>query len=136
LSLALYLLFNFLYLYWVALIANAVAAAEKKRKLKKRVCNGDDLDCRYYMMYGVLNLLHSMLKEAIESNGSAVINVKLYDDNNDEVYDSTIKIDYPGGVLEAPNNDLIDIINSINRSSSDIDRDICVKVRVRSLGII
>jgi hypothetical protein len=120
----------------VTLIANAVAAAEKKRRLKKRVCNGDDLDCRYYMMYGVLNLLHSMLKEAIESNGSAVINVKLYDDNNDEVYDSTIKIDYPGGVLEAPNNDLIDIINSINRSSSDIDRDICVKVRVRSLGII
>jgi len=118
------------------LIATAVAAAEKKRKLKKRLCNGDDLDCRYYMMYGVLSLLHSMLKDAIENDGSVVINVKLYDDNNSEVYSSSIKIDYPEGVLEAPNNDLIDIINSINRNSSDTDRDICVRVRLRSLGII
>jgi len=120
----------------VALIATAVAAAEKKRKLKKRVCNGDDLDCRYYMMYGVLNLLYSMLKEAIENDGSVEIDVKLYDDTNAEVYSSSIKIDYPGGVLEAPRDDLIDIINKINRGSSDTDRDICVRVRVKSLGII
>jgi hypothetical protein len=114
-------------------------AIEKKRKLKKRVCDGNDLDCRYYMMYGVLNLLHSMLKEAIENDGSVVINVKLYDDNNSEVYSSSIKIDYPGGVIEAPKDDLIDIIDNIdniNRSHSGRGGDMCMRVRLRSLGII
>jgi hypothetical protein len=100
------------------------------------VCDGYDLDCRYYIMYGVLDLLYSMLKEAIENDGSVEIDVRLYDDTNTEVYSSTIKIDYPGGVIEAPRDDLINIINRINRSSSNREGDICVRVRVKSLGII
>lgn len=88
------------------------------------------------MMYGVLDLLYSMLKEAIENDGTVKIDVRLYDDTNAEVYSSSIKIDYPGGVLEAPKDDLIDIINRINGSSSDRSGDICVRVRVKSLGII
>lgn len=77
-----------------------------------------------------------MLKEAIENDGTVEIDVKLYDDTNAEVYSSSIKIDYPEGVIEAPKDDLIDIIDNINRSHSDRGGDICMRVRVRSLGII
>jgi hypothetical protein len=116
-------------------MATAVAI-EKKKRLKKWVCDGNDLDCRYYIMYGVLDLLYSMLKEAIENDGSAEIDVILYDNTNTEVYSSTIKIDYPRGVIEAPRDDLIDIIDRINRCSSGREGDMCVRVRLRSLGII
>ncbi|MDT7889769.1 MAG: hypothetical protein RQ885_12470 [Desulfurococcales archaeon] len=42
--------FLFLHLYWVISITMP-EVVEKKKKLRKRVCDGDDLDCRYSMSY-------------------------------------------------------------------------------------